>query len=54
MPDDGHYGPKHKVFVDDIIKSFLCFVYANINMSQHNGMDYIKIDRTSFNCLQSE
>jgi len=37
-----------------LLKVVYIVVYANINMSQYNGMDYIKSDRTSVNSLQSE
>ena len=47
MPDGGPYGPKHVAFIDDIIK-MLCltviYVYANINMSHHSGMEFIKMN----------
>jgi len=44
MPDDGLEGPKVSAFIaGDIIKGLLCLtvLYANINKSQHNGMDSI-------------
>ena len=43
---------KHLLMI--LLKVCYIVIYANINMSQHNGMDYIKIDRTSVNSLQSE
>jgi hypothetical protein len=45
VPNDGPYGPKHVAFIDYIIKLFLCLpvIYAFINISQHTGMDSIRI-----------
>jgi hypothetical protein len=43
-----------KYLLTILLKVCYIVVYANINMSQHNGMDYIKIDRSSVNGLQSE
>jgi hypothetical protein len=43
-----------KYLLMTLLKVFYIVVYASINMSQHNGMDYIKINRTSVNSLQSE
>lgn len=48
MPDGDPYGRKHIEFIDDITKILLCltviYVYANINMSHHSGMDFIKVN----------
>ena len=48
MPDGGPYGPKHVAFINDIIKMLLCltviYVYANINIAHHSGMDSIKVN----------
>jgi len=48
VPDGGPYGPKHVAFIDDIIKMLLLltviYVYTNINMAHHSGMDSIKVN----------
>lgn len=41
---------KHVGFIDNIIKCWFVLdgnIYANINMLQHNRMDYIKINYES-------
>jgi len=37
-----------------LLRVFYIVVHTNINMSQHNGIDYTKIDTTSVNSLQLE
>jgi len=48
VPDGDPYGRKYIEFIDDITKILLCltviYVYANINMSHHSGMDFIKVN----------
>ena len=50
VPDVGPYGLKHVAFIGDIIK-ILCltviYVYANIDMSHHSGMDYVKMNNNN-------
>jgi hypothetical protein len=44
VPDYCSWGLKYIAFIDDIIKSLLYGnIHVSINMSQHSGMDSIKI-----------